>query len=114
MNEFNDFWIPSNPKQDAANPRPYSDTPMASTYFIEKGDYLRINNVTIGYTLPKIVKELQSLRIYLTAVNPFIFTKYTGFTPELIGSGTPLGSAGIELDAYPTNRSLTVGLNLSL
>ncbi|MBP1663143.1 MAG: SusC/RagA family TonB-linked outer membrane protein [Bacteroidetes bacterium] len=114
MNEFNDFWIPSNPKQDAANPRPYSDTPMASTYFIEKGDYLRINNITIGYSLPKVLKEIQKLRVYVTAVNPFIFTKYTGFTPELIGSGTPLGSAGIELDAYPTNRSLTFGLNITL
>ncbi len=112
--ELNDFWIPGDPNPNASNPIPYSDTPLPSTYFIEKGDYLRINNITIGYTLPKFVKEIERVRVYATAVNPFIFTKYSGFTPELIGSGTPLGSAGIELDAYPTNRSVTVGLNISL
>lgn len=114
MSELEDFWIPGNPDPNASNPIPHSDTPLPSTYFIEKGNFLRINNITFGYTLPKLINDLERLRVYLTAVNPFIFTRYTGFTPELIGSGTPLGSAGIELDAYPTNRSITVGLNISL
>ncbi|VBB43783.1 TonB-linked outer membrane protein, SusC/RagA family [uncultured Paludibacter sp.] len=114
MNELHDFWTPGNPSQTAKNPRPYSDTPWPSTYFVESGAYLRINNITLGYTLPKILKDIEQIRVFVTAVNPFIFTPYTGFSPELTGSGSPLGSAGIELDAYPTNKSLTMGVNINL
>ena len=55
------------------------------------------------------------MRIYATAVNPFIFTKYTGYSPEVSGgnNGDPLGSAGIELDAYPTNKTFFLGLNVA-
>ena len=44
--------------------------------------------------------------------NPFIFTKYSGYSPEV--SGNPLGGAGIELDAYPTNRTLLFGANIKI
>lgn len=114
--ELVDFWLPSAPSQTAANPRPFSDTPRASTYYIEDGSFLRINNITLGYTLPKLIKEISKLRVFVTATNPFIFTKYSGFSPELSGSdnGNPLTSAGIELDAYPTNRTLTCGISIGL
>jgi TonB-linked SusC/RagA family outer membrane protein len=108
-----DFWTPSNP--DAANPRPFNEVPRSSTYYIEDGSYLRINNITLGYTFPKFFDQLDKVRLYATAVNPFVFTKYSGYSPELSGSGNgdPLGSAGIELDAYPTNRTFLFGLNVS-
>ena len=114
--ELVDFWIPSAPSQTAANPRPFSDTPLASTYYIEDGSFLRINNVTLGYTMPKITKSINKLRVFVTATNPFIFTKYTGFSPELSGSdnGNPLTTAGIELDAYPTNRTISVGISIGI
>lgn len=114
--ELTDFWIPSAPSQTAANPRPFSDTPRASTYYIEDGSFLRVNNITLGYTMPKIIKEINKLRVFITATNPFIFTKYSGFSPELSGSdnGNPLTTAGIELDAYPTNRTLTVGISIGI
>ncbi len=109
---LNSFWTPSTP--NATNPSPYNGIPVASTYFIEDGDYLRINNITIGYTLPNILKPIDKLRIYATAINPFVFTKFTGFSPEVLGDGAPMGSAGIELDSYPTNRTFLIGLNVSL
>lgn len=114
--ELVDFWLPSNPRQDATNPRPFSDTPRPSTYYIESGAFLRINNITLGYTLPGGYKFVRKLRVFATASNPFIFTKYSGFSPELSGSdnGNPLTSAGIELDAYPTNRSFTFGISLGI
>lgn len=114
--ELKDFWIPSAPSQTAANPRPFSDTPRASTYYIEDGSFLRVNNITLGYTMPKILKEINKLRVFVTATNPFIITKYSGFSPELSGSdnGNPLTTAGIELDAYPTNRTLTVGISIGI
>jgi TonB-linked SusC/RagA family outer membrane protein len=108
---LNSFWTPSTP--NAENPTPYNGIPIASTYFIEDGSYLRINNITVGYTIPKLIKQVDKLRIYVTAINPFVFTKYTGYSPEVLNDGDPLGSAGIELDAYPTNKTFLVGLNVS-
>ncbi|HYD92293.1 MAG TPA: SusC/RagA family TonB-linked outer membrane protein [Flavobacterium sp.] len=106
------FWTPSTP--NAPNPRPSNNIPVASTYFIEDGDYLRINNITLGYTLPELFDGLDKVRVYVTAVNPFLFTKFTGYSPEVVGSdnGNPLGTAGIELDAYPTNKTFLFGLNV--
>jgi TonB-linked SusC/RagA family outer membrane protein len=109
---LDNFWIPSNP--DAVNPAPFNDIPRASTYYIEDGDYLRINNITLGYTLNKMFTGLDKVRLYVTATNPFLFTKYSGYSPELSGSnnGDPLGGAGIELDAYPTNKTFLFGVNI--
>lgn len=111
---LDDFWTPSTP--NAANPTPFNEVPRASTYFIEDGSFFRINNITLGYTLPKFYEKIDKVRIYFTATNPFLFTKYTGYSPEVVGSdnANPLGSAGIELDAYPTNKTFLFGLNMSL
>lgn len=106
-------WTPSIP--NAENPKPFNEVPKPSTYYVEDGAYLRINNITLGYTLPKMFDKLEKVRIYATAVNPFIFTKYSGYSPEVSGSdkGDPLRSAGIELDAYPTNKTFLVGANVN-
>lgn len=107
------FWTPSNP--NAANPTPFNEVPLSSTYYIEDGSYLRINNITVGYTFPKFYEKINNVRLYVTAINPFIFTKFTGYSPELSGgdNANPLGNAGIELDAYPTNKTFLLGLNVS-
>lgn len=84
----------------------------ASDYFIESGTFVRINNVTFGYTFPSEFLQkykLSGLRVFATSQNPFTFQKYSGFTPEL--PGDPIGS-GIELSAYPTTRTFAVGLNV--
>ncbi len=107
------FWSVSTP--NGINPKPFNSVPKPSTYYIENGDYLRLNNLTLGYTLPKIIQKIDKVRIYFTAVNPFIFTNYSGFSPEVAGNdnGNPLTGAGIELDAYPTNKTMLFGVNLS-
>lgn len=86
---------------------------LASSYYLEDGDYLRINNITIGYTFKDMFK-LSKLRIYATAQNPFLFTKYSGFTPELNNSGAPSETAGIELSAYPNIKTFVFGVNIEL
>lgn len=114
--ELQNFWIPSNPDPNAANPRPFSDSPRASTYYIEDGSFIRINNVTLSYTLPKLIREIEKVRVFITAINPLILTAYSGFSPELSGAdnGNPLSTAGIELNAYPTNKSIICGLSIGL
>lgn len=90
----------------------------ASSYYLESGAYFRINNITLGYTFENLYSKTSKLRIYLSAQNPFIFTKYSGFSPEISGvsdgndGGNPNGTAGIELSAYPTTRNFLFGLNL--
>lgn len=91
----------------------------ASSYYLESGSFFRINNITIGYTLNDLLFDQSKLRIYFTAQNPFIFTGYSGFTPEISGysstddssSGNPSGTTGIELSAYPTTRNFILGVN---
>lgn len=86
----------------------------ASSYYLEDGDFFRINNITLGYTLPQISDFITHARIYASAQNPFMFTKYSGFTPEISADGNPYGNTGIELAAYPNIRTFLVGLNLEL
>lgn len=102
----------------AANPsqtQPAANTGnlLASDYFIESGNFYRINNLTVGYTIPDgLLKKLKitSLRFFATSQNLFTLKKYSGFTAEL--SGSPL-DAGIELSSYPTTRTVALGLNLN-
>ncbi|MBW2961979.1 SusC/RagA family TonB-linked outer membrane protein [Mesonia aestuariivivens] len=93
-----------------ANPGANKDA-YASSHYLEDGDYFRINNITFGYTLPEI-KMVSKARVYVSAQNAFIFTKYSGFTPELNSDGNPYGTTGIELSAYPNTSTFLMGLNL--
>ncbi len=104
-------WTPNNPSNKV--PRATLQDLPASTYFIEKGDFLRLNNVTLGYTLsnsrlPKI--KLSSLRLYIAAQNLFTITNYSGFSPEF--QNNDVTNSGIDINAYPTTRSYVVGLNI--
>ncbi|KRD10101.1 SusC/RagA family TonB-linked outer membrane protein [Flavobacterium sp. Root901] len=106
-----DFWTPNN--LTASNPAPFNQVPVASTYYLESGDFFRINNITLGYKLPLQEDSfISACRIYINAINPFITQKFSGFSPELNGDGNPYGTQGVELDAYPTLRSFVIGANL--
>jgi TonB-linked SusC/RagA family outer membrane protein len=106
-----DFWTSNN--LTASNPGAFNQVPVASTYYLESGDFFRINNITLGYKLPlQTASFIDSCRIYVNAINPFITQKFSGFSPELNGDGNPYGSQGVELDAYPTLRSFVIGANL--
>ncbi|MDO9152860.1 MAG: TonB-dependent receptor [Paludibacter sp.] len=79
-----------------------------SDRYIENGSYLRIKNLTLGYTFSKqLIKQLKlsTARLYVTGQNLFTFTKYTGFDPEV-------GAGGIDNNVYPVTRTYTVGVNL--
>lgn len=80
-----------------------------SDRFVEDGSYLRIKNVTLGYTLPKKwtqTVKMNNARVYLSAQNLATFTKYTGFDPEV-------GANGIDFNVYPVTRTLSAGINLN-
>lgn len=84
----------------------------ASTYFVESGNFIRLNNVTLSYSLPATTLQkahIGTARVFITAQNIFTLKKYSGFTPELPGDPT---RSGIELNAYPTTKTLAVGINV--
>lgn len=81
-----------------------------SDFYLEKGDYVRIKTVQLGYSLPTDVigkVRLSKLRLYVTGENLFTFTKYTGFDPEIGG-----GVFGIDRGFYPQAVTGLVGVNL--
>lgn len=89
-------------------------------YFLESGNYLKLDNITIGYT-PKIkTKWISNLRVYATMKNVFTLTSYSGMDPATIkttGLWPGLRSSGADdsnpLDVYPTTRNLTFGVQIS-
>lgn len=79
-----------------------------SDRFIEDGSYLKIKNVTLGYTIPGSIMEkirLTSARFYFSAQNLLTITNYTGFDPEV-----PVN--GIDLNIYPVTRTFSAGVNI--
>lgn len=95
------------------------DNEIGDTYIhswaVEDGSYLKLNNVTLGYTFPKsILKKLRisKLRLYATGSNLFTWTKYSGFDPEVSTMGNGL-TPGVDFGAYPKSRSFVLGINLA-
>ena len=83
---------------------------------IEDGSFLRINNVSLGYTLPKkwlSATKISNMRFYLTAYNLYVFTKYSGYDPEVSVINNAL-TPGVDFSAYPKAKSFITGLNISL
>lgn len=76
-----------------------------SDYFVRNASYLKCTNITLGYSFPALIKNSCSGRIYFTAQNPFIITKYKGIDPEV--------TSGIDSNPYPRPMSFQVGLNLN-
>ena len=86
---------------------------QSSDLYIYDGAYLRLKNVSLGYTLPQQLTRkffIDRLRLYVMAENLFTFTKYHGFDPEISSGGTSLG---VDYGVYPQARTWTVGFNLS-
>lgn len=85
-----------------------------NTFLVEKGDYFRISILQLGFTIPSRITDrisVSSLRIYVSAQNPFTFFSYTGFTPE-IPEGNPV-IAGMDYGVYPLSRITSFGINLN-
>lgn len=87
--------------------------------YIKDGSYFIVKNITFGYTLPSsLIKYIQSLRIYVSVQQPFVFTKYPYGNPEVgtdFSGNTPSSLLqGIDYSTYPVPRTFTIGLNLTL
>ena len=97
----------------------YSPTygqPVALSDAIEDASFLRITNLTLGYSLPaKFLSKLKAvsrLRLYATVNNLYTFTNYSGFDPEASTRNNPL-TPGVDYNAYPRNRYMLAGINVT-
>lgn len=108
-----DTWTENN--QDAALPINDNNSntldAASSTYFIEKGSYMRVKNIQLGYTFPSL-KGVSKLRVYAQAYNVMTLTSYSGMDPE-VNTGAP-GAVGIDFGGnYPIAQKYLFGVNLA-
>jgi TonB-linked SusC/RagA family outer membrane protein len=115
---YNNYWRPD--RTDAKYPAPtrknYEGTDLSGT-LIYKGTYINIQNISLGYTLPKQLAKragMGSVRVYSTIQNALFITKFPGFNPETNYKGDQTTSQGIDRGAYPLARTVSFGLNISL
>ena len=111
--EYLDTYEEINADKKMWNPNNVS-TRYTFSYFVEDGSFLRLQDITVGYTLPtKLTKKwgINRLRVYVTASNLFCLTSYSGFDPEIdIQSGV---TPSVDYNRYPRSHGYLVGLNLS-
>ncbi len=100
-------WTKDNPNNDYPRLRDDRQTKF-SDWWIEDGSFVRIQTVSIGYTLPlrKNVKFMDSVRFYLNIDNLYTFTKFTGYDPEV-------SALGIYSGGYPRLRKWTFGIDVN-
>ncbi len=93
-----------------------TNSPEASDQFLEDGSFIRLNNLTLGYTIAtKKIDWISQIRVFISGQNLFVITDYSGYDPEVnvdkSVNGVP--SAGLDYTAFPKARTFTFGLNAS-
>ena len=112
--EVADRWSPTN----ASNKVPSQDGYIVNdvySRFIEDGSFLRLKNITLGYTLPhKWTRKFHAskLRIYATGQNLFCISGYSGYDPEVNSASSNPMTPGLDWGAYPKSRVFTFGIDL--
>ena len=107
---------------DTKTPRPSiqdpNDNDRLSTRYIEDGSYLRVKNITLGYTFPKSLLskiKVDNIRLYMNIQNLYTLTKYTGYDPE-VGASTQDSTGltfGVDNGRYPSPMTYSFGVNLT-
>jgi TonB-linked SusC/RagA family outer membrane protein len=102
----------------ASSPQNGSDPNSPSTKYLESGDFLRLGNLTVGYTFKGAFMDkikVNSARLFVSGENLFVITNYSGFDPEVDTNkalnGVP--SAGMDYLSYPRDKSISFGLNVT-
>jgi len=95
---------------------PYMSKYVFSDWAVEDGSFLRLNTLSLGYTLPRNVLntlKIERLRVYVTAYNVFCLTNYSGFDPEVSTRRQTALTPGVDYSAYPKSHQIIVGVNLN-
>ncbi|MEO6914577.1 MAG: TonB-dependent receptor [Chitinophagaceae bacterium] len=103
------------PRADRLNDASHNMNNRPSTFQIEDGSYLRLRNVTLGYTFSpeKMGARFPALRVYVTGTNLITSTKYQGYNPEVNNQATSNTTPGEDYGAYPLTKNYTLGINVT-
>ncbi|MEJ7647004.1 MAG: TonB-dependent receptor [Chryseolinea sp.] len=116
---YNNYWTPERPSNRYARALANDDNTLNSVpsdVWVENGSFVKLKNLTIGYTLPNTVLDrasISKLRMYVSSQNLFFITKYTGLDPEVGIQGGNATQNGVDNGTYPSSRTFTVGLNVT-
>ena len=114
-----DRWRPDNPDTEVVAIWGDGDggfNSVTDDRLIEDGSFLRLSNITLGYSLPNSLLQrisFRSLRIYASVDNLYVWTDYTGFDPE-VSVGFNQLTPGLDVDSYPRQRTFRFGINVGL
>ncbi|KEO75653.1 SusC/RagA family TonB-linked outer membrane protein [Anditalea andensis] len=107
----NKSWLPNNMLRSALTTHAeLNDTPQYSDYYLERGDFVKLDNVTLGYNFNIVSNYVRNLRVYVTGRNLLTFTGYSGLDPEIQDTGFTTGIDSRSF--YPRTNSYTIGLNV--
>ena len=110
-------WTPENQQTDMPRMLRSKAVMRVSDQYIEKGSYLRFQNITLGYTVPtralEFTKYVSGLRLYASLQNFFTITNYSGNNPEVSKYGQDNLGAGYDSFTYPMAKTVLFGLNVN-
>ncbi|HMC86615.1 MAG TPA: hypothetical protein VKI61_13905, partial [Chitinophagaceae bacterium] len=123
---YQNAWSGKNPSNRYAiiSANDFNVNTRPSDVYVENGSYLRLRNLSVGYTIPAAMMGSTGLklRVYITGQNLFTITKYTGLDPEIgIPQGTDANgnsvrnvtASGVDVGTYPSSKYFTLGLNVT-
>src|SRR5699024_5205007 len=113
---YYDRWTPDN--QDTNIPNPFSGTVQSkieSTQYLERADFIKLKNLSVGYTFQIIPNSSSQATVSVSVQNLATITSYSGYDPEVsTNTGNGDTNAGIDFGSYPTARTITLGVDISL
>jgi hypothetical protein len=113
--EAANYWSPTNVNADIPAPRGGVNPNLnMSTRFLQSASFLRFQNVRVGYSLPSDWAKriaLSRLKLYVSAQNLFVITKYKGLDPEVGQQNQNVFLTNVDLGRYPSPRTFTLGIN---
>jgi hypothetical protein len=118
VESYENYWRPDRPSDKWPRPTTLdnNDTGRVSDRWIQDGSYLRLQNVQLGYSIPKNILDrihgIDNLRIYIQGQNLFAITKLWGYDPDFINDGTY--NRGFNNGSFPTPRTFLVGVKIGL
>ena len=115
-------WLPDGSRPDAKTPMQetlavaggFSTSGQVNSYYVESGDYFRLRNLQIGYTLPASVSskaKIARARIYIQGTNLFTLTNYSGLNPDVFSTDDRAGA--VDVGSYPVVKQFLIGANIS-
>ncbi|GHU96375.1 SusC/RagA family TonB-linked outer membrane protein [Bacteroidia bacterium] len=108
-------WTPDN-AANAQWPRPianYNREWYITDRYVEDASYIRLKNVSLGYTIPFKIKGIESIYVYAGASNLLTFTNYSWFDPDVNAFGGDASKRGVDIYSYPNSRTYSCGLKVT-